>query len=86
MTVWHDTIAVFGDNDVVLSAIVLTTCVHKALRRAAICQWCWHKQDDSLRASLPAKSSQPVGCWVTQVQRTVQGLPFLTSRAAEHQI
>ena len=27
MTVWHDTIAVFGDVDVVLRAVVVTVCV-----------------------------------------------------------
>ena len=31
MSVWHDTIAVFGDVDVVLRAVIVTVCVHVVL-------------------------------------------------------
>ena len=37
MTVWHDTIAVFGDGDVVLRAVVVTVYAHVVLCGAAVC-------------------------------------------------
>ncbi|KAI4887649.1 hypothetical protein NFI96_026195 [Prochilodus magdalenae] len=39
MTVWHDTIAVFGDVDVVLRGVVVMVCVHVVLRCAGVWQW-----------------------------------------------
>ena len=38
----HGTIAVFGDIDVVLRAVVVAVCVHVVLGRGAVCQRCWH--------------------------------------------
>ena len=58
MIVWHDTIAVFGNADVRLRAVILTVCVHVVLRRAVVSQWCWHWQDDSWRASLLTECPQ----------------------------
>ena len=40
MTVWHDTIAAFGDVDVVISTVVVTACMDVVLRPSAVCQWC----------------------------------------------
>ena len=42
MTVSHDTIAVIGDVDVVLSSFIIKICVHDVLRHAAVYQWHWH--------------------------------------------
>ena len=52
MKVWNDSIGV------VLRAVVVTVYVHVVLLRAAVCQWCWHKQDDSWRPSLLAEGLQ----------------------------
>ena len=32
--------------------------MHVVLRHAAVCQWCWHEQEDSCRASLLAECPQ----------------------------
>ena len=39
MTVWHDTIAVFGDVDVALRAVIVMVLVHVVLYCAAVYQW-----------------------------------------------
>ena len=47
MTVWRDTIGVFGDVDVLLRTVLVKVCVHVALHGTAASQWSWRQQDDS---------------------------------------
>ncbi|KAI4903851.1 hypothetical protein NFI96_034008 [Prochilodus magdalenae] len=73
MTVWYDTTAVVGNGDVVLRTVVITTCVHVVLRRAAVCQWCCTNRINhgGHHCSLNIRNG---GCWVSQTHKL---LPLL---------
>ena len=62
MTAWHDTIAVFGDGDVVLRTVVSAVCGHGVLYRSVIYQWCCRMTNGGHHCSLNVHNCR---CWLT---------------------